>query len=286
LKTYLDCIPCLLRHMLQAARAATDNEKLQRQVIDAVAGIIPQLPLTMRPPELAQKAYRVARRITGNGDPFREAKTKANEAMLALYPYLKEVLKGSEDPLLTACKLAIVGNSIDLAPNFKQVSAEELIETALTSPLAINDYQTLRNSLANSQSLLYIGDNSGEIVLDRLLIEEILKFKSLEINFVVRDSPVINDATMDDAIAVGLDKVVRVVSNGTDAPATILSQSPPEVLHLYHSADTIIAKGQGNYESLEGEPGNLFFFLRAKCEIVGSLIGVNLGDAVLKQQKL
>lgn len=284
MKTYLDCIPCLFRHMLEAARAATDDEELQRQVLNSVASIIPQFPLELRPTEIAQQAYRLVYQITGNSDPFRQAKAEANHAALALYPRLKEVVANSEDPLLTACKLAIIGNSIDLAPNFKQVDVEELIETALALPLAINNYQQFRNSLNNSQHILYLGDNSGEIVFDRVLIEEILEFKKLEINFVVRDRPIINDATLNDAIAVGMDRIVRIVSSGSDAPATILSQCSPEVLQLYRSADTIIAKGQGNYESLEGEPGNLFFFLRVKCLIVANLLGVSVGDAVLKQQ--
>jgi len=108
--------------------------------------------------------------------------------------------------------------------------------------------------------------------------------KELEIYFVVREKPVINDVTMDDALAVGMDRVARVVSNGSDAPATILSQCSAELHQLYHSADIIIAKGQGNYESLEGEPGNILFLLMAKCPLVAEILGVNVGDCVLKRQ--
>jgi len=118
-----------------------------------------------------------------------------------------------------------------------------------------------------------------------VLIEELHQVKELEIDFVVRERPIINDATMEDAIAVGMDKVARIVSSGCDAPATILSQCSPEMLSLYYSADVIVAKGQGNYESLDEEPGNIFFLLRAKCPIVAKLLGVSVGDAILQQHR-
>jgi uncharacterized protein with ATP-grasp and redox domains len=120
-------------------------------------------------------------------------------------------------------------------------------------------------------------------VFDRVLIEELHQSKELEIDFVVRKRPIINDVTLDDAITVGKDKVARIISSGSDAPATILSQCSSEMLKLYYSADIIIAKGQGNYESLNEELGNIFFLLRAKCPLVADLLGVSVGDAILKQ---
>jgi len=254
-------------------------------VVNSLASMIPELSLDLRPPEIAQRGYQLIYQITGNSDPFHQAKVEANRAALALYPRLKEMIASSEDPLLTACKLAIAANSIDLAPNIKQVSVDEIIGIASASPLAINTYHELRSSISNSQRILYLGDNAGEIVFDRVLIEELHLMKELEIDFVVRGKAIINDATVDDAIAVGMDKVARIVSSGSDAPATILSQCSAEVLKLYYSADTIIAKGQGNYESLDEEPGNIFFLLRAKCPLVANLLGVNVGDAILKQHR-
>ncbi|MBE9482282.1 MAG: DUF89 family protein [Chloroflexi bacterium] len=283
LRIYLDCLPCLLRQALAAARAATEDENIHRKVIDSVAVMIPQFPSGLRPPEIAQRGYKVIYQITGNSDPFHQVKIEANREVLALYPRLKEVVADSSDPLLMACKLAIAGNSIDLAPDFDYGGINNIIETALASPLAVNDYQEFRSSIGNSRHILYLGDNAGEIMFDRVLIEELRQVKELEIDFVVRERPIINDATLEDAIAVGMDKVARIVSSGCDAPATILSQCSVEMLRLYHSADVIIAKGQGNYESLDEEPGNIFFLLRAKCPIVAKLLGVSVGDAVLKQ---
>jgi uncharacterized protein with ATP-grasp and redox domains len=287
MKSYLDCLPCLMSQALRAARAATDDEEVQRQVVNAVAGLIPELSLGLKPPEIAQRGYRLIGQITGNNDPFRQAKIDANHTALALWPQLKHVINQSEDRLLMACQLAILANSIDLGPNFNHGGIEGVIEEATTClpPLTVNDYDQFWSSLNNSRTLLYLGDNAGEIVFDRLLIEEIHRVKKLETYFVVREKPVINDVTMDDALAVGMDRVARVISNGSDAPATILSQCSEELRQLFRSADIIITKGQGNYESLEGEPGNIFFMLRAKCPLVAELLGVNVGDCVLKRRR-
>ncbi len=288
MKTYLDCLPCLMSQALRAVRVATDDEAVQRQVIDAVAAMIPELPLGLKPPEIAQRGYRLIRQLTGNNDPYHEAKSEANNAALALWPKLKQRVGQSADRLFTACRLAILANSLDFGPSFNHGGIEALADEAMGchSPLAVNNYDQLWSGVNNSHSLLYLGDNAGEIVFDRLLIEEIHRVRKMDTYFVVREKPVINDATMEDALAVGMDKVATVVSSGSDAPATILSQCSAELQRLSHSADTIIAKGQGNYESLEGEPGNIFFLLRAKCPLVAETLGVSVGDCVLKQHRL
>jgi uncharacterized protein with ATP-grasp and redox domains len=286
MKTYLDCLPCLMSQALKAARAATDDEAVQRQVVNAIAAMIPELSLGLKPPEITQRGYRLIRQITGNKDPFHKAKVDANQMAMALYPRLKKLVADSGDPLLTACKLAIAGNSIDLGPNFEEIDINHIVSEALSSLLTVNDYEKLRRSLDGSRRILYLGDNAGEIVFDRLLIEQLQKVKRTDIYFVVRERPVINDATLDDALATGMDRVAKVVSSGSDAPATILSQCSPDILKLYYSADLIIAKGQGNYESLEGEPGNIFFLLRAKCPLVAKLLSVEMGNALLKQHQV
>jgi uncharacterized protein with ATP-grasp and redox domains len=286
MKSYLDCLPCLMNQALKAARAATDDEEVQRQVVNAVAGLIPELSLGLKPPEIAQRGYRLIRQITGNNDPFYKAKVEANRTALALWLRLKQLIEQSADRLFMACRLAILANSIDFGPNFEHGGIEAIINEATTCslPLAVNDYDRFWSSLNNSRTLLYLGDNAGEIVFDRLFIEEIHRVKELETYFVVREKPVINDVTVDDALAIGMDSVARVVSNGSDTPATILSQCSAELRQLFRSADIIIAKGQGNYESLESEPGNIFFLLRAKCPLVAGLLGVNVGDCVLKRE--
>lgn len=262
----------------------TDDEDTHRRVLSSVASMVPKLPLDITPPEIAQHVYAIVADITGNKDPYYEAKRQANQLTLSLYPHFKKVVTNSTDPLLAASKLAIAGNVIDLAPQSNYGDIKSIVELALVSPLGIDNYEEFKRSIGNSSHILYLGDNAGEIVFDRIFIEEIRQIKDFEINFVVREKPIINDATLRDAISTGMDKVAKVISSGSDAPGTILSQCSSQMLQLYHSADIIIAKGQGNYESLSDEAKNTFFLLRVKCPVIARLLKARVGDAVLKKQ--
>ncbi len=287
MKTYLDCIPCFLDQALRAARAATGDENIQRQVLDSVAGMLPGLPLDVTPPEIARRVYGIVADLTGNEDPYYEAKQQANRLALSLYPELKEVIAASSDPLFTACRLAIAGNSIDMGPRTAYGDLESIVQKALTSPLVVNDYEILQENLARAARILYLGDNAGEIVFDKMLIEELRQYKEgLEITFVVRERPIINDVTMKDAVDTGMDRVATCISNGSDTPSTHLSRCPAHLESLFRTADVIVSKGQGNFEALSGEQGNIFFMLKAKCSLVAKLLGVHTGDAVLKHQKI
>ncbi len=155
MKSYIDCLPCLLNQALRAARAATDDELIHRQVVNAVADMIPSFPLDLKPPEITQQAYRVINSITGENDPFRKAKINANDAVLAIYPRLQKMVAESTDRLLTACKLAIAGNSIDMGPKFDYGGIDNLIDSISNSvSLAIDDYKTFTKSLDNCRNLL------------------------------------------------------------------------------------------------------------------------------------
>ena len=281
MNTYLDCMPCFLRQALGAVRRATNDESIHRHVVNEVAELIPKIPLHTTPPEIAQQVYRIIAEITGNNDPYRRAKQESNKLLLSLYPHFRDVVQSSADPLLTACKLAIAANSIDFAPQVEPNNPISLLEAAPRLPLAIDHYQLFRASLQKATQILYLGDNAGEIVLDRLLIEQLRLVSEFDITFAVREQPVINDATREDAEAIGLHEITEVITNGSDAPATILSQCSPRMLDAYHSADLIISKGQGNYESLNEERANIFFLLRAKCEVVATPLNVRSGDALL-----
>ena len=286
MNTCLDCIPCMLRQALGSARVISDDAVMHRRVLNEVSRLIPELPLDVTPPEVAQQVYRLVYRLTGSEDPYREEKRRANEIALSLYPYLKRVVADSDEPLLTACKLAIGGNSIDLGPTSRYADINSIISFALDNGLGIDDYDDFRRSICKSRRIMYLGDNAGEVVFDRILIEEIKRTKEVYVDFVVRESPIINDATILDANFVGMPNVAEIVSSGSDAPATVLSQCSEKMIELYHASDIIIAKGQGNYESLSLEEGNIFFLLKAKCEVIAGMLGVQIGEAVLKKQSM
>ena len=277
MKTYIDCIPCFFEQALRAGRMATDDEQVLKHLLDELGGLLKQVALENTPPETGRLIYRMVREITGNPDPYRQLKRRSTEHALALYPSLKKIIDESDDNLLTAIRIAMAGNVIDLGAS-ADFDIDAAIEDVLEKDLAICDYDAFTHYLKTATSVLYIGDNAGETVFDRLLIEQMNK----PVTFVVREMPVINDATAEDAVQAGIDKVATIISSGTDAPGTILNTCSAGFKEILDSSEFIIAKGQGNYEGLSNEKLKIFFLLKAKCELIARDLGVTKGDFVLK----
>ena len=278
MRTYLECIPCFFKQALKAARMAGADEDVQKKILDSLAAEVPKFPLSSTPPEMGRIVYRLVTEITGEEDPFKAIKDKYNKIALSLYPDLKSKVVHSQDRLLAAIKLAIAGNIIDFGVDNPFVLEKE-IENVFKKDFAIFDYQEFKEILKNAKQILYLADNAGEVVFDRILIEELNR----EVIYVVRDKPVINDALIEDAKFCGIDKIAKVVSNGADAPGTILDLCSRDFLSLYAKAKLIISKGQGNFEGLSGEDdAPIFFLFKAKCPVIANDIGCKVDDIVLK----
>lgn len=277
MKTYLDCLPCLLSQALQAARIATDDEKKIKKVLDETGSMLKNIPIESTPPESGRLVYHKVSEITGNLDPYRKLKNKSTEKALALYPSLKKQVDKSDDKLFAAIKIAVAGNVIDYGANW-DFNLDDEIEDIFNKDFAICDYNVFKNRLNDAREILYIGDNAGECVFDRILIEEMNK----PVIYAVRDSPIINDATYVDALQAGISQVATIVSSGTDAPGTVLKTCSAEFRNTYENSTFIISKGQGNYEGLSNEKHPILFLLKAKCNVIADDIGVNKGAIVLK----
>lgn len=277
MKTYLDCIPCFLNQALRTGRIATNDEKKIKKLLDEVGMLIQQIPMENTPPETGEIIYRKIREITGNLDPYNKIKQKNIEKALSLYPFLKEKVKKSDDRLLTAIRIAIAGNVVDYGVN-KSFNINKEIDKVFKKEFAISDYKKFKDFLNNSEEILYIGDNAGEAVFDKILIEELGK----PVTFVVREIPVINDVTMKEAEQIGIAKIAKVISSGTTAPGTILDLCNDGFIRKFENADMIISKGQGNYEGLSGIDRSIFFLLKIKCPVIARNIGVKENNIVLK----
>ena len=277
MRTYLDCFPCLLNQALRAARIATDDQEKIKEVLDEVGMMLRSIPLESTPPKTARLIYHKVSEITGDIDPYREIKSESTKKALSLYPSLKSQVEESNDRLLKAVTIAIAGNVIDFGANWGFDLNAEVAEV-LEKDFAICDYNRFKDCLDEASEILYIGDNAGECVFDRILIEEMKK----PVIYVVRDTPIINDATHEDAVQAGIDKVATILSSGTDAPGIILKTCSEGFKRVYDNARFIISKGQGNYEALSNETRPIFFLLKVKCHVIASDIGVNEGDIVLK----
>ena len=254
---------------------------VHEQIIREILQWIGTMDLNQTPPAMAQRIHQRLREITVRNDPYREAKDWLNSLALGLIPELRAKIESACDPLEFAVRLAIFGNVMDLGSNriltFTEV--RRAMNLVLTEPF-FGELDKFNQAITDAQSILYLADNAGEIAFDRLLVEQI---SSKHVTVVVRGTPVINDATLIDAQAVGLDKITEVIDNGSDAPGTILSDCSPEFRHRFAGADLIIAKGQGNFESLSDEPGNIFFLFKVKCSVIASHIKQPVGTQVLAQ---
>jgi uncharacterized protein with ATP-grasp and redox domains len=277
MKTYLECIPCFVKQALFAARAAVDDETKIKEVLDRIGTLISEIPLHHSPPETSREIYRTVREVTGVNDPFANLKAESIKKAIALYPSLKQMVAVSANPLETAVRLAIAGNVIDFGAN-PDFELEQDIQTILQNKPVVNHYEAFKESLASAQNVLYVADNAGETVFDKILIEVMDR----PVVYVVREGPIINDATLEDAIKSGIDQVARIVSSGWDGPGVSLKNCSEEFLDHYKEADLIISKGQGNYETLSAEERPIFFLLKAKCPVIAGNLGVKEGDTVIK----
>ncbi len=229
-------------------------------------------------PEFSRELHIVLRKYTNNPDPYKAEKKINNDQALSLVPEARKLISQSADPFRTALRIAIAGNIIDFAAN-DNFNIFTTIEKALDSEFSIDYSAELEKRLAAARSVLFLGDNAGEIVFDRLFIETI---KHPDLTYVVRGGPVINDATMDDASYTGMTEVTKVISNGYDAPSTILHRSGEALQKHFREADLVISKGQGNLEGLLPlSDKRIFFLLMVKCDVIAELLKVNKGDLVV-----
>ena len=285
MKTYLDCIPCFFRQALEGARIVKASPKQQKKIIDEFAKKIPKISLEAGPPEIARIGYRLLKLISPERDPYKRIKQKSNRLALSLSGRLRRKVERSRNKLLTALELAIAGNIIDFGvKNNLNVDAEIKKILAKEKKLIHKKfhYSEFRRALKKTMSILYLADNAGEVVFDRILIEEIKRiYPDKEIYYAVKASPVINDALAEDAKECGINKIAKVISNGTDAPGTILTLCSRRFKRLYKRADMVISKGQGNFESLSKQRRNIFFLFMVKCPVVAKETGCKIGDTVL-----
>ncbi len=277
MKSTLDCLECVVKQALRCARLATDDPAIQRRILDEVSLRIPTLDIDESPSVISLCAYELTAQFSGNSDPYRELRHEQNAHAMSLVPELRAIMAHSTEPLVTALHLAAAGNIIDLGTMQQEhIDVHAAIEDALSQSFAVDHTGALLESLRHCKDLLFFLDNAGEIVFDKILIEELQKHT--HVTAVVKGGPIINDALMEDAVQVGLAEVCEVISNGGAYVGTPLSLITPEFRARMDQADLIIGKGQGNYETIDDYPGDVFLILRAKCEVVARHMGVEYGQ--------
>lgn len=284
MRAHTGCYSCLINQAERLMDTASLSPEQSREMIREVMKVLSTADMDVPVPYLGRINQETMNRLLENPDPYREIKQQENQAALDILPRLRDEVTTCSDPLERALMYSAMGNLIDhgtpggrkdsgaLAPG-----SNDIIDTGT--------YNQFTSALASSPNLFIIGDNAGEIVLDVLLLEQVQKQFDIQLTYSVRGKPVINDATREDAAVAGIDTLARVIDTGDNTPGIDLSRSSKEFIAALGEADVILAKGQGNFETLFDEdisgfvkPDAVIFFLfKVKCQRVANFTGITMG---------
>lgn len=270
------CLPCLVNQVIKVADItnADNREDLYKEVFLYLS----QLDFNKTNPEITGATFAMLKKHIGNDDPYYEVRKYYNDLILDMMDGLEEKINRESDSFFQALKYAVIGNIIDFSPIHNNTMEDILkfINDAERLKFAINHVKQLQQNILSADSLLYLGDNCGEICFDKILIKKMKEQNpALKVYFGVRGEAVINDSIEEDAYYVGMGEYAKIISNGDNSLGTVLERTSHEFKEIYHKADIIIAKGQANYECLsEQKDKNIYFLLMTKCDVIAKDIGV------------
>lgn len=277
MKAVVECIPCIFLQALNASKRITTDEKKLVETQHEIMRLLPALSLDMTPAELSYMVLKEVYKKSENGDPFKSEKKRSNEIMLGLYSRLSKIMEYSANTRLTALKIAVVSNLIDLGIK-DDYDLNEIMRKSVNESLKIDDSESLFEDIKNLENILYIADNAGELVADKLFI----KFLNRSgITVAVKSKPLLNDATIEDAEKVGMSEVAKVIETGSGILGTILSDCSKEFIEAYNNSDMVISKGQANFEALDGVQKNIYFLFTVKCNTIAKRFGAKIDDLIV-----
>ncbi len=283
MKIHPDCRPCLIRQIESTARTACDDPDLIMRACSEAADALEKVwDDELTPPEVSAGLYSLVARICGNDDPYLPQKIHFTDKALKLFPSMKETVMTSADPFEAAVRMAIAGNIIDFGTGERrgEIDLEESLPDYMTRPFFIDNLQELSERSTLAREVLFIGDNAGETVFDRLLMEML---DHSRIYYAVKGGGIINDATEEDARRAGVHDHARIVDTGLRLPGTVPAISSSEFRDIWDRADLVISKGQGNFETLTELPkeGRIFMLFIVKCHVAADYLGATKGDMVV-----
>jgi uncharacterized protein with ATP-grasp and redox domains len=278
----LECIPCIVNNYIKLTRDGTLPEDAIEKNLRRFLVFLSKADYKQSPPVLGREVHRMIRRMLKNNDPYSGIKQKYNGMILNMYGVFENMIKKSHDPFDTALKLAIAGNVIDFGCQHR-LDIMHTVQKVLHADINNHHSTQLRNNLERAEQVLYIGDNCGEIVFDKLFIKTI---NHPNIYFAVRGGAVINDVTEVDADMVDIGSYAKVITTGDDAPGAVWKTSSEEFKTIFKHSDVVIAKGQGNLEGLIDVNHNIYFLFVVKCNLIASRVGANIGDFIIKNSRV
>jgi len=280
MKSDLKCIPCILNFCLRTLDFCQIESIKKEKIFRKILNEIRNFSLEKSPASISSLATGIIQRETGIIDPYKEEKRKQNERALQYYPLFKKLVRESEFQLKAAFKLSAIGNTIDLGASHGNYDMEGTLHNFHNIMFAKEDFDGFHSKLKDAKTLLFIADNCGEIIFDRVLLEELTGIRKI---VSVKSGPFINDVTVGEIKETGIDKIAEVIETGTSSPDLNEDETGEEFNNLFRDADIIISKGHANFEALHGTRADIYFLLKAKCDVVASLLGVKKGDFVFSR---
>ncbi|MCW8895646.1 MAG: ARMT1-like domain-containing protein [Sulfurimonas sp.] len=277
------CVGCIINQSVKVADAIHASEALSNELVSTVTKMSKDFSFDDTPPEIASYVYEKMAQIANKTDLYDEVKVASTKKALSFVPLLKEKLLTSDNKLLTATKIAVAGNVIDLAAAVEFDLKEEL-EKIFHTHFAYNDFDMLKEKLTTAKSVLVIGDNVGEHIFDYMFIETLKElYPHVKYSYMVRGNPIINDVTIVEAKEAGFDKLCELVDSGVNTPGFTYNRANSFSKELFDSVDLVISKGMGNYECLSpSHRKNICFLLKVKCDVVAASLQKQVGDIVCK----
>ena len=283
MSSYVDCIPCIVSKTEKLAEKYAANKMQKLNAMQQILKEISDCTFEKSAPYVDAKAMRVIKREFTIDDPYLTEKRYYNKALLAMEHEIEGLLDTSTDRFLDAMKMALAGNIIDFSglPMVEFGLVKRIIDDARNQELNPDTVSRLRRDLASGRTLLYLGDNAGEIVLDKIFLKEIRReYPKLSVTFATRGAPIYNDVTEEDAYAVGINEYAAIIGNGSDIPGTDLREVSRDFHDTLLNADVILSKGQGNFETLLGCGHNIYYLFLCKCNVFINKLGAKQFDSI------
>jgi uncharacterized protein with ATP-grasp and redox domains len=289
MKLDLNCITCNINQCIKVIELLELDINRKEEMMREVLKYLSEADYSKCNPEVMGGTWQIILKYAESDNPYEHIKKYYNMEVLKMVEAIENLIENSEDPFNTALKVAIAGNLIDFAAKhkFDLEMLKKKIMNIREINLSVDHSKSLHDSLKTSGSLMYLGDNCGEIALDKLFIKYIKKeFPHIKVYFGVRGKTIVNDATLQDAQMVGMQEVAEVIENGDGSLGTVITRTSEEFREKFYGADVVIAKGQGNYEGLsEIDRNNIFHLFMAKCDPVSSTLGVSTMSIVCIENK-
>lgn len=271
-----ECVLCRMRQAMDVCNFVGADEVSKQNILKSVMQILIRGMEEDLPDGIGFHIQNELKKLTNHDDPYKQVKAESIAKALEIHPYLNGLIREADDPLKTAVELCIAGNVIDFGPSNTH-DIELAVQQVLKAEKSIFHFEEFSGMLGDAKTILILGDNAGETVFDRLLMENIDK----QFYYAVKSEPTINDALFEDAVSSGIDQVAQVVKNGSPVGGTHLPSCSEEFKALFYSADMVISKGQANFESLVDERRRIFFLFKVKCALLQKKHGLPLNEFVL-----